>query len=139
MPLPPIRCALVFAILFPGIAHAQVSPECIDASPASPLAIYNAVAGFKLCAPTLDANGELLSPSELETCSIEVSGVATLTQAAQPGELLVFPPVNAPGPKHGNVFATCAGPAGTSDPTPTYSALLRVGKPQKPVVVEWSK
>jgi len=118
-------------------AGAQPSPECIDASPADVAVTYDAVQGFRLCAPTLDADGQPLELAELTSCTVQVAGVAALTQAATPGEHLVFPPITGPGPKRGNVSATCTGPGGTSDATPTYSALLRQGKPQKPIIVEW--
>lgn len=127
-----MRLALALVLLLAAPAWAAPDPECLDPSLAAPCdQLYDATGGLKLCAPITDGQGEALSDDEVTHCTVYVSGYGTLTQAATPGELLLFPPLVS-GPKRSTDYATCTGPGGESQPTCTYQTRWRRGRPSWP-------
>lgn len=125
--------ALVGLALCLAVDARAADPECQGATPADPAAVYDASAGIRLCAPTLDASGDPLLPEEITACRVLLDGVLYAEAPASPGEYLEISPPSG-GAKIRALAAYCTGPAGDGALSDVYSARVRRGKPGRPVL-----
>lgn len=132
----PVKLAVLLVSLALAGAALGADPQCVDATAADPGQLLDCTGGCKLCTPLLDIEGQPLVDGEITSCTLSMDGNPYATvQTTRPGAFYLIPGPST-GPKRRVVSADCTGPAGNSEATSLYDALVRRVRGGKPLILK---